>query len=299
MAEPQPENKYPAVLAPLSRVALRVRQMFEGEQIGTATAFTYQTDAGKFLITNGHVVSGRNPNTDKTLHPMAAIPDELRVGLPFRRVTSPERSVMWWQEGSIPLYLDNEHRQAAWLVHPVHGEKVDVVAKPFGFAVEHLDVVAANDPSLKLQPVVLYPSLDVYVLGFPLGITGGASLPIWKHATIASEPEFDLSPQPDEKPDDKLPMIYIDTATKQGMSGAPVFTNKVGNWIRLQEDGSRIHQMDGIGRSLVGVYASRIHAENQLEAQLGIVWKAETIEQIIRGERLGSSSFHVQPVVRP
>ncbi|MFN0061315.1 MAG: hypothetical protein ACKVPX_02180 [Myxococcaceae bacterium] len=291
MADLQPTNKYPAVLAPLSRVSLRVRALFEGKEIGTATGFTYLTEGGMFFLTNWHVVTGRSPTTGKTIHPMAAIPDELIVGLPFRRIANSERSVMWWQDGTIRLYKDAERKLPTWFEHPAYGEKVDVVAIPFGFEGEHLDFVPANDASLKLQPVVLFPSLSVYVLGFPLGLSGGASLPIWKHATIASEPEFDLAPEPEKAPEAKLPMIYIDTATKQGMSGAPVFVNEVGSWIRQKEDGSRVHQLDGIGRKLVGVYASRIHADNEMEAQLGIVWKAETIEEIIAGGRVGRSSF--------
>jgi hypothetical protein len=291
MADTPHNKKFPAVLAPLSRVALRIRATFEGNAISHATGFTYRTDAGTFFITNWHVVTGRDPNTGKTIDSRASIPDKLIVGLPFRRITGPERSVLWWQEGTIRLYRDGERKQPAWFEHPIYGEKVDVVAIPFAFQAEHLDFTPANDPSLKLQPVVLFPSLSVYVLGFPLGLAGGASLPIWKHATIASEPEFDLSPEPDKNPDAKLPMLYIDTATKKGMSGAPVFVNQVGSWIRQQPDGSRIHQLDGIGRSLVGVYASRIHASSDFEAQLGIVWKAETIEQVIAEGRVGKSSF--------
>jgi hypothetical protein len=129
------------------------------------------------------------------------------------------------------------------------------------------------------------------VLGFPLGLAGGASFPIWKHATIASEPEWDIAPEPDKNPQATLPMIYIDTATKKGMSGAPVFVNEVGAWISQQPDGSRIKQVSGIGRRLVGVYASRIHAESEFEAQIGIVWKAETIDEILTRKHIGKSSF--------
>jgi hypothetical protein len=291
MPDPQPEKKYPAILGPLSRVSLRVRAMFEGKEIGIGTGFTYSTDGGLFFITNWHIVTGRSPTTGRTMHPMAAIPDKLMVGVPFRRTTSPERSVLWWQDAQLPLYLDVARKQPTWFEHPFHGEKVDVVAIPFPAMGEHLHLVPANDASLELKPVVLLPSLSVYVLGFPLGLAGGASFPIWKHATIASEPEFDIAPEPEKDPQATLPMIYIDTATKKGMSGAPVFVNEVGSWMEQRPDGSRVIQVSGIGRRLVGVYASRIHAENEFEAQVGIVWKAETIEEIIAGRRVGRSSF--------
>ena len=50
---------------------------------------------------------------------------------------------------------------------------------------------------------------------------GGAMFPIWKRGSIASEPEI---------PIDGKPMFYIDTATRQGMSGAPVFAQTSGFW---------------------------------------------------------------------
>ena len=37
--------------------------------------------------------------------------------------------------------------------------------------------------------------------------------PIWKKSTIASEPDIDIN---------NLPCFYIDSTTREGMSGAPV-----------------------------------------------------------------------------
>jgi hypothetical protein len=275
----------PVIREPLSRVPLRLSTSFEGKQLGIATGFTYRTAAGLFLITNWHVVTGRHPDTRDVLdRANASIPDAIAVDVPYSGQKTENRPAIWWEASTINLYADARRGQALWLEHPIHGSKVDVVAIPFKADGEHVAVLPANDPSLELRPLALLPSLGVYVIGFPLGLTGGASLPIWKRATIANEPEFPL---------DGMPKLYIDTATKRGMSGAPVFVNAFGMVRELADDGTIQSEFgETTGRRLVGVYASRIHAGSDFEAQLGIVWKAETIEEIVAGGQVGKSSFH-------
>ena len=53
----------------------------------------------------------------------------------------------------------------------------------------------------------------MFVLGYPKGISGGRGFPIWKRASIATEPDIQH---------DGLPKLLVDTATREGMSGAPV-----------------------------------------------------------------------------
>lgn len=118
--------------------------------------------------------------------------------------------------------------------------------------------------------------MDVFVLGFPLGWTGGAKYPIWKRASLASEPLFDL---------DGLPKMYIDTATRQGMSGSPVFAKDSGNFFLEGSDTSDPLQMKmGEAYRFLGVYSGRIGDDNNKDAfsaQLGIVWKENVIKEII------------------
>lgn len=119
--------------------------------------------------------------------------------------------------------------------------------------------------------------MDVFVLGFPLGWTGGAKYPIWKRASIASEPLFDL---------DDLPKMYIDTATRQGMSGSPVFAKCSGNFFLEGSDTSNpLQMMMGEAYRFLGVYSGRIgdggDNKDEFSAQLGIVWKERVIREII------------------
>ena len=57
------------------------------------------------------------------------------------------------------------------------------------------------------------PGDDCFVLGYPKNIDAGLDLPLWKRASIASEPSIDHG---------GLPRLLIDTATRKGMSGAPI-----------------------------------------------------------------------------
>jgi hypothetical protein len=126
----------------------------------------------------------------------------------------------------------------------------------------------------------LYPSLDVYVLGFPLGMTGGGQFPIWKRGTIASEPSIDL---------DGLPKFHIDTATRKGMSGAPVYAQEVGP-IVPEDPNDPAKGSIGKARRFIGVYASRLNGD-EFSAQLGVVWKEAAIAEIVAGRKNGISSF--------
>lgn len=61
--------------------------------------------------------------------------------------------------------------------------------------------------------MLLRVATDVFVLGYPKGISGGGEFPIWKRASIATEPDIQLG---------TLPKMLVDTATREGMLGAPV-----------------------------------------------------------------------------
>jgi hypothetical protein len=123
--------------------------------------------------------------------------------------------------------------------------------------------------------------MDVYALGFPRGMSGRGVTPIWKRGTIATEPDLDH---------DDRPIFLIDTATRDGMSGSPVYAQEVGTWL---PPGSRDEskRIIGKGRMFVGIYSGRVNAEDEFKAQLGIVWKTRVIEEVILGECIGQNSF--------
>jgi hypothetical protein len=117
---------------------------------------------------------------------------------------------------------------------------------------------------------------DAFILGYPFAI-GRALLPVWKRASIASEPHVSI---------DHLPYFFADTASRAGMSGSAVILRTWGSYV--DENGNLGLDPRTYSRFL-GVYSGRIGAEDELKAQLGIVWRAEVIEQIIQGGRRGSA----------
>lgn len=262
----------------LSYVPIQVTTRFGDTDISIGTAFFIRNGERTFLITNWHVVTGRSPVDGQPLHTQAAIPDRIVLRLPVHKAL-PDGSMLRSAAGRIlPLYRDGN--RPIWFEHPLHRERVDVVAIPLELT-EDTAVALADEARHDLDRLRLYLSLDVFVLGFPRGMSGRVLTPIWKRGTIATEPSLDH---------DNLPMFLIDTATREGMSGAPVYAQEVGTW--LPEGTSDESQRTfGKGRMFVGAYSGRVHAEDEFKAQLGIVWKLEAIEQIIRGEREGRDSF--------
>ena len=121
---------------------------------------------------------------------------------------------------------------------------------------------------------------DVFIVGFPRGLAGSGLLPIWKRGSIASEPGVDYG---------GLPCLLIDSTTREGLSGSPVIAEFVGYHAKDRDRPSGDDWI-GLGRSFLGVYSARLKGQDEFEAQLGVVWKAETVRDITATgrDRLGS-----------
>jgi hypothetical protein len=280
-------EKLAAIQNNLSLVALRIRVTLgeSAAKTNVATGFLYKSGNETFLITNWHVLTGRHADTGKPLDDTLGLPHTLSISYPMQRHEREKGLAhLWWSESQASLYQDQERKHPVWFEHPVHGGKVDVAAIHFPLsAQEHFAAIAANDQTaLGLNSAAVYPTLDVYVLGYPLGLTGGLQLPIYKRATIANEAQFPL---------DNLPKLFIDTATRKGMSGAPVFVDKLGSWLEEKPDGKRMLQLAGRARRFIGIYSARDGKSTEFDAQLGIVWKPDVIEEVIAGRKAGESSF--------
>ncbi len=86
------------------------------------------------------------------------------------------------------------------------------------------------------------------------------------------------------------PSFLIDTATREGMSGSPV----------VHVDRSAALEFSGVvkpGRTIrfVGVYSGRHIGKKEIEAQLGVVWRQEVINDILVARQLG---LRVSPPAR-
>lgn len=161
-----------------------------------------------------------------------------------------------------------------WFIHPNHKENVDVIALEF-LMPNDVECVAINDEELKFKEFNPVVADDAFILGFPLANKQMGLFPVWKRASIASEPEYDY---------DNKPIILVDSASRPCMSGSPVILRRNGVWPEPQP---------GIGtrQCFLGIYSGRLPGKTELEAQLGIVWKKRLIEEIIIGRTRDTLNF--------
>lgn len=267
----------------LSFVPLRIQMKFNETDLGIGTAFFYLYEDKTYLITNWHNITGRSPIDLRPLSKELAIPNLIALPIVYSEKSeapSPHGGEnIFWKIYNLNLY---ENNVPVWYEHPVHGRQVDAVALPLD-GLNETRIYAANDASsLNLENIVLRPSLDAFVLGYPLGITGGAKFPIWKRASIATEPDIDI---------ENLPKFLIDTATREGMSGSPVYAQVNGYYIPEGKQGIE-NAIFGEGRRFVGIYSGRL-GNDAFQAQLGVVWKEKAIIEIIQGKKVGTSSFEI------
>jgi Trypsin-like peptidase domain len=275
MTLPDAAPAKPGIVDQLSASAFRLQTYRDERLLGTATGFFYRTPSTIFLVTNYHVLSGYNPLSGQPLHPQGALPNRVEFHLPTVSMDEAgDRTAFHYRSLTPPLLEDDGSPR--WIVHPTANETVDVAALDLGQE-KVVKVWTINDActSQDFDDFELRPGLDVFVIGFPLGLRVAKHLAIWKRGTIASEPMFDV--------EGKL-IILIDTATRSGMSGAPVIAQITGMWLpRGQADLGKARF--GIGRSFLGIYSGRF-GQDEFKAQLGIVWKKQVIDEIVLQGRM-------------
>ena len=241
-----------------------------GKVLSSGTGFVFKHEDGFYMITNWHNVSGKNPVTGEYLVTTGAVPD--MISTLFRDKSQPANCM----RESIGLYSDRQMLEPTWYEHPCHSHAVDVVALPLSkelcdsvrlFPINEIDF----DRNFKEEV-----SDEAFIIGYPFSDITYLQMPIWKKASIASEPDIDL---------DQLPKLFVDTATRPGLSGSPVVMQRIG--IHGFEGGHTVpSSMIGRIRNFIGVYSGRM-GRDELQAQLGIVWKARVVEEILQAKQIG------------
>lgn len=136
--------------------------------------------------------------------------------------------------------------------------------------------------------IPLTPGVTVFILGYPIGLSVASGLAIWKSGFVASEPEIPISYEAVAGNDDGseqghlLPAFFVDSATRQGMSGSPVIGVHTGMWDPNDPHSGVVPGPDhilGEGNEFLGCYSGRVMS-SELEAGLGICWRKDVIEHI-------------------
>lgn len=265
----------------------------EETKIGNGTGFIYRWGDSDFLITNWHVVTGRHPdNPAALLHGYPDSPARMRIHMAGRN--EPLRFLPL--DPDMELYRDGE---PVWIETSVGGALLDLVAIPMKFSGDAM-LVRVNDINVcSDEPLgVLH---DVVIVGYPFGIMPENPFPIWKRASIASEPRIAIG---------SMPKFYLDAPGRPGMSGSPVFRLSSGAVLssdehrgmrEAMESGSSLDLIaampDLTGRhqrvilQLVGIYSGSVGNEQLSDMRLGVTWHASCLESLFRSPAPGNNPY--------
>ena len=272
----------------------KIELYFHDVYLTSATAFIYRYAKSYALVTNLHVLNGINPITGLHLDSRKYVPNKIEICI---NVFGDEIDAFQAKPFSINLLRDG---QPVWFESAVDSPLIDVALIELEAVVESFDTIRdrigylhggrmlvyldeQNNPKFAYHA---YPRIgsDVFILGYPKGIGQGV-FPIWKKGSIATEPLYGAV-------ESGAPVILVDAATRDGMSGSPVlyFGSEVAG-----EYGVATANSDG--PYVVGVYAGRegvTPEENNIT--LGRVWKVELLDGLFaesrrcRGKYFGPST---------
>lgn len=244
--------------------SLFVQAFYNDTFLGYATAFIVtNTKQEQYLITNRHVVTGKNNITNVVMNKMGGIPNNLIIKIPE---CLKETDYFIWNDWKINL--NNLEGFPNWKEHPKYKSKVDVVAIKLdkeiisiGYSMEESNYLCSICDNVK-------------IIGYPFGYNVNPKqgyYGIWISGTIASEPLVNLEI---EGIDEEMPAFLVDARTRPGTSGSPVlYYNRQGimpinHGLSLTNDSIRIP---------IGIYSGRLREDSDL----GIVWKWKVIKEII------------------
>lgn len=235
--------------------SLFLEMRFDGQVLASGSGFLVQNERHVFLVTNRHNVTGRNNETEEVISKTCGTPNEIVIS--HNRQGQPGISI----EKVEPLFVDGTPR---WFEHPNLGAAADFVALP---VVQLADVAVHPYNMDSLGPeMFLAPSDVVSVVGFPFGLRGGGSFAVWATGFIASEPNIDFNGRP---------VFLIDCRTREGQSGSAVIAYRSAGVVAEKIGTLTVHE-EPVTRFL-GIYSGRINKDSDI----GIVWKAEAIRELI------------------
>ena len=230
---------------------------FNGQVLGTGTGFVANAPRGPVLITNRHNVTGRNQETGQPLSPTGGVPNEIVI------MQNRANLLGQWVSRTEPLY--NINGQPLWIEHPGLGARADFVALPLtqmGDVQLYPYTLGVGDTAILVAPAEV-----VSVVGFPFGLTAGGCLAVWATGFVATDHDIDYG---------ALPVFLIDCRSRQGQSGSAVIAHRTGGAVATEQG---VMVGAGVMTRFLGIYSGRINAESDL----GFVWKATAIRQLVDG----------------
>lgn len=276
----------------------------ENGAISTGTAFLFESEREWFLITNWHNITGRHFLTKYPLSKTGRLPTYITA----KFLTYPQKSEKPEENEFIPvahridIYKDY---QPVWFEHPVIESDCDVVAIPFVRPNDGPSFIHSGANLISSDKIPIEPGGNVFIIGFPSSISTGPGLPIWKSGYVASEPFYDITLDGEISPTDgmisgkTIPAFFIDSQTRQGMSGSPIFaTYNKDPWdmtnpykpVDMSEPNFWSRNdivILGQGVEFLGCYSGRVGKKEE-GAALGLCWGVKVIETICAHKKIAN-----------
>ncbi|MGE7965109.1 hypothetical protein ACQKPC_22470 [Pseudomonas sp. NPDC089918] len=285
-------------MAAASYSVVHLKMRFNSTVLSTGSGMLYFYNQKYYIVTAWHNLTGRHPETLEIQHPHKASPNNVIVTM--------VREFPGMGGTRIPFIVPlSSEDETFYYVHPTNYPRIDVAIIPldidrsYEMSVKagdgreftgHINLIQQGDFPSELCPLQKYELSDqellaacidnidvtdeLFIPGYPENISDYHANPVWKRATVASSLKMGWNGQP---------LFLIDSASRPGMSGAPVFHyNKRGI---LQIGGKNIL----VGKEFVvflGIYVGRMYSQEKDDAQIGMVWKREVVNEIIDGETL-------------
>jgi hypothetical protein len=241
----------------------------------TASGFFWLHKGRPYLVTNWHVVSGRNPFTG-ALGPNAFVPEKLAFyGIEVATknglvVFERRRWVVNFSQGMLDILATPPE---------VAGKAVDVWCMPIASGIAlakdptRLNFSGAQDLTsfvneLGTAPVLTMAGDDCMILGYPLNNADGLRPPIWKRGSIASDTNLGVGGKP---------IFLVDAAVTAAMSGSPIFRRVVTMTVQNRDLGA-IQEITAF--NFIGVYAGRLQNSLLQATNLGYAWYSTLIDPV-------------------
>jgi hypothetical protein len=237
-----------------------LEQFFNDTPLGHATGFIWFANGRYFLVSNWHVFSMLDFFTGKNSHPYAAWPNILKAH--FQVPGTYEKVIC-------DLRIRGHDDRPLWFVRPPAARRVDIAVLPLDLQQKELGINLYPINVLASAKLRIEIGMEVFILGYPFAISPPA-FPIWKRGSIASEPDLARL---------TTGYMYVDTASRPGMSGAPVIRR---SWSNHMVEPGVLAMTDGPLNRFIGVYSGRVHTNYPYEAQIGLVWDGSYIDEIIQ-----------------
>lgn len=289
------EKTNPLSINFLSMVTTPIEICFNDKVISTGTGFFYSYGDKVYLITNKHNVTGINETTGDLLdRKNLSKPNKLRLTLHTQLPDSNKGTFNSSQFIKHNVYINNEEfTSPKWWEYPGGGFDVVVIPSIIDESIKDKVVFnCINECPFFYKERTPFIGDEVFIIGYPWGLKGGTQvLPIWKRGSISTEPNINL---------DGKQKILIDSKTTKGMSGSPViysysgiynknigtFTNFLGVYSgrmneKIESKKEENEELPNTTRELEDLILQKIR-EKDITTDLGIVWKEEIIETIIR-----------------